>query len=511
LAAAEKARAEAEARVLAEKKARAEVEARARSGADARVQAEMKARTEAESRAEAADQARTEAESRAEATERARAEAESRIEAAEKARARVEARVGKAEQERAESLHQAEELERARVAAETRAFTAERLRVELEARVERAEKALAASRAQSEELAARARTAILSIQVPGRSEVDIPRGGSLNQEGLARLVTRLQEARAQVRLELKVANALRILWLKDGAVVGAVSSAADESLVDRARADGLIDARQENELRLVRGSSTGALIEAMRGRGYVRENEVVPLVQRYTEQVALDALGESSSLYRLTEEPPPHEVALAASTRPLLHLLAESLRNGVPTDSFVEAAGGLRAVVVRGEPEPSPESFGLSSRELRLLSEVDGEQTLEQLLLGAGMPQDSALKVLAVARALGLITLRPAAGLSGSEQVTAGELDVRRLESKFEEIQDADYFTVLGLSRAAGSEEVKRAYALLTAEFHPLRFAGHPDAALQHRAQQFSSARAEAARALADDRLREEYARSLLD
>jgi curved DNA-binding protein CbpA len=70
---------------------------------------------------------------------------------------------------------------------------------------------------------------------------------------------------------------------------------------------------------------------------------------------------------------------------------------------------------------------------------------------------------------------------------------------------------VLGLARGAGSEEVKRAYALLTTEFHPLRFAGHPDPALQHRAQQISSALAEAARALADDRLREEYARSLLD
>jgi hypothetical protein len=288
-----------------------------------------------------------------------------------------------------------------------------------------------------------------------------------------------------------------------------VSSASDESLIERARADGLIDARQENELRLVRGASTAALIDAMRGRGYLRENEVVPLVQRYTEQVALDALAEPTSLYRLTEEAPPHEVALAAATRPLLHLLAEALRNSVSTESFMEAAGGLRAVVVRGESEPSPESFGLSSRELRLLEEIDGEQTLEQLLLGAGLPQDTALKVFAVARALGLLTLRPAS--ESSEEDAPGELDVRRLEAKFEEIQDADYFTVLGLPRGAGSEEVKRAHALLTVEFHPLRFAGHPDPALQHRAQQISTALAEAARALADDRLREEYARSLLD
>jgi hypothetical protein len=245
----------------------------------------------------------------------------------------------------------------------------------------------------------------------------------------------------------------------------------------------------------------------MRARGHLLENEVVPLVQRYTEQVALDAFGEASSLYRLVEEPPPHEVALAASTRPLLHLLSEALRDHVSAESFLSAAGGLRAGVFRGES--SPEVFGLSARELRLLSEVDGEQTLEQLLLGAGLPQDTAFKLLALLHTLGLIVLKPAIAVSGQD--APGELEVRRLESKFEEIQDADYFSVLGLARTAGSEDVKRAHALLSAEFHPLRFAGHPDPVLQHRAQQISNTLSEAARALADDRLREEYARSLLD
>jgi hypothetical protein len=525
---AEAARAEAEARASAAEKARAEAEAHVRSAekvkADASAWAEAleRARAEAEERAVRAEAAWAEAEARAEAESQARAELEARL-AHQEAAARAEAeRLGQAlAQEREEREFLAREVERleagrARAEAELaeRLARAEQARREAEetlARV-RAETgaAVAKARAEAEELAARAKAALVSLPVPGGGvEVDIARGGSVNPEGLSRLITRLREARAGVRLELKVSGALRILWLKDGALVGAVSSAQDESLIDRARADGLIDARQENELRLVHGASTGTLIDTLRDRGYVRENEVVPLVQRYTEQVALDAFAEPSMLYRLTEEPPPHEVALAASTRPLLHLLAEALRNSVSTESFMEAAGGLRAVVVRGEPEPSSRAFGLSSRELGLLEEVDGEQTLEQLLLGAGLPQDTALKVFAVARILGLITLRPAAELSAEE--APGELDVRRLESKFEEIQDADYFTVLGLSRGAGREEVKRAYSLLTATFHPLRFAGHPDPALQHRAQQIAHALAEAARALADDRLREEYARSLLD
>jgi hypothetical protein len=278
--------------------------------------------------------------------------------------------------------------------------------------------------------------------------------------------------------------------------------------VDRARSDGLINARQEHELRLVRATSTSALLDALRGRGYLREAEAVPLVQRYTEQVFLDAFAEPSCLYRVLDEIPPHEVALAAATRPPLHLLAEALRNSISAESFVTQVGGLRAVVMRGDAGLEPQTFGLSTRELQLLARVDGERTLEELLLGAGLPQETVLKTFAVAQALGLVTLRPAAEPTGE---LPPELDIRRLEAKFEEIQEADYFTVLGLARTAGGEEVKRAFERLSTEFHPLRFAGHPDVSLQYRAQQIRDVLAEAARALADDKLRAEYARNLLD
>ncbi|ATB31512.1 response regulator receiver protein [Melittangium boletus] len=566
----ERLRLEAEARVERAAQARATAQDRA-DEAEQRVASAERLRVELEGQVENSVKALGAVEAQAEELERARVDAETRAVNTERLRVELEARVERLEKERAVARTRAAEEKHARVEAEARLARleetvaersahldearaeserlarslaqerearealsqeisrlessraeAERSHRDAEARVLReasetvarvrseTEAAIARAEAETADMAARARAALISFQPPEGPAVDIPRGGSVSGDGLARLVTRLREARIQVRFELKGTRALRVLWLKDGALVGAVSSASDESLVDRARADGLIDARQENELRLVRGTSTTALLEAMRGRGYLRENEVIPLVQRYTEQVALDALAEDSSLYRLIEEAPPHEVALAASTRPLLHLLAEALRDRVSAETFMTAAGGLRAGVLRSGSEPEPESFGLSSRELRLLAEVDGEQTLEQLVLGAGLPQDTALRALGLCHALGLLQLRPAVPLEGDEDAP-GELDVRRLESKYEEIQDADYFSVLGLARTAGGEDVRRAHALLTAEFHPLRFAGHPDPVLQHRAQQIATSLSEAARALADDRLREEYARSLRD
>jgi curved DNA-binding protein CbpA len=70
---------------------------------------------------------------------------------------------------------------------------------------------------------------------------------------------------------------------------------------------------------------------------------------------------------------------------------------------------------------------------------------------------------------------------------------------------------VLGLSRSAGAPEVERAFRALSEEFHPLRYVGHPDARWRVRAEALQGVLKEAALALADDRLRAEYARNLTE
>ena len=89
--------------------------------------------------------------------------------------------------------------------------------------------------------------------------------------------------------------------------------------------------------------------------------------------------------------------------------------------------------------------------------------------------------------------------------------NVSFLDAKYDEIQDADYFTILGLQRGAGTDEVRRAHARLSMEFDPIRFSTHPDAGVHQRAQVVHDFIEEAARALEDDRRRIEYARHLLD
>ena len=256
-----------------------------------------------------------------------------------------------------------------------------------------------------------------------------PRAGRANRESLARLIVEVALSPGEYRLELKVPQALRVLWLADGRLVGAASSADGESLLDRSSRDGLIDSRQEQELRLLRAESTGSMARVLRERGYLRETEVVPLIQRHAEQIALEAFSEYEVIYRLAEESPSADVALAASARGPLELLAEGLRRGFAGEPLLAHLGGLRAVPRLLETQVTPELLGLNGRERELLHAVDGEASLERLMLRAGLPQERALRVLMLARTVGLIELEAAPApdeLPGDLDVAAPRLEVRR-------------------------------------------------------------------------------------
>lgn len=477
---------------------------RARARAEELAEREQAAREAAAQAMEAAQAAEREARERAardrQEQERAEAETRERVRREQRERERLAAELEAAklatEQAQEEAALAAQRAEAERLKAEA----TERARLEAEAQAQRAQK-------EAEEANLRAEKVTQPLALPHRPGLGVPRAGRLSQEELIGLLTQLCLSRLEVKLELQSPEALRVLWLRRGQLLAATSSAPYESLLDRARRDGLIDSRQEEELRLMRAASSAELLEVLQGRGYLREIEVVPLVQRHTEQLALEALSEPDSLYRLALEPPPPEVALAASLRPALRIGVEALRRAATAEPMLHSLGGLCAVPFSLESDLDARELGFSERERRLLLALDGKSTVEDLILAAGIQQDAALKALTVARALGMVGLHA----PSSPAPVPADLDLKRLEAKYEQVQEADYFSILGLSRSAGTEEVQRAFQALASEFHPLKFTGHSDPALQHRAQRIHELLAEAAQALGDDRLRAEYARHLLD
>ena len=310
----------------------------------------------------------------------------------------------------------AQELELARAAAAeaerradvaAREAEAERVNREAAEKVGRdAEAEAERARAETKEVEARAEAALFSVPKEGGGLERIARSGIAPIERLAEIVRQVAASREDLRLETKSEDAVRVIRFRGGTIAGALSSVSDETLADRARQDGLIDAAQLAELRMARATAPSDQLEILRQRGYLRVSEVIPLVQRYTEAVALQALSSPGSLYRIAAEVVPPDVPLAASTRPLLGLVAEALRRGIDPNAFLQAAGGLRAVPIRARALDF-HALDFADRERRLLASVDGEASIERLILASGLRQDPALRALAIARALGAIRGHP--------------------------------------------------------------------------------------------------------
>ncbi len=349
------------------------------------------------------------------------------------------------------------------------------------------------------------RTHLIATVEDEAQPLAIPRTGSVAMGELARLMVQLWAARADVRVDLATATGTRRLWLRRGALVAAWSSLRTEAITVRARRDGLIDARAEVELREVRDASPASLLEEMRQRGLIRRAELEPLVHRWAEEIALEAMSEAVCTYRLHDEAPGAEVPLCEPKRPLPALAAQALKRALPFEAQLELLGGSQAVPRLLQSALDPDTLGFGPRERELLLSIDGESTAEALIAAAGLKDERGYQALAVAKVTGLIAMGP----PSSDAAPPPLADPDSLDAKYEQVQHADYFGILGLPRSAGADDVRSARERLTRQFDPLRWSTHPDPSMLRRAQAVLASIEEAARTLQDDRLRAEYAKHL--
>src|SRR5262249_56256738 len=105
-------------------------------------------------------------------------------------------------------------------------------------------------------------------------------------EQLGRLLAKLTAVASPQCLELRSSSGLRSLWLQRGRLVAAMSGVEEESLLDRARRDGLIDGKQESEIWLSGATSSVEVVRALVSKGFLRQSEAGPLGGRHLDHLA---------------------------------------------------------------------------------------------------------------------------------------------------------------------------------------------------------------------------------
>jgi YD repeat-containing protein len=303
-------------------------------------------------------------------------------------------------------------------------------------------------------------------------------------------------------------EATRSLYFDAGRVVGATSSAPLERVEEVALRLGLVTREQH---RLVATSaaplSTRRAALLLLERGFLKPNELGPLVRRRTEEVVFGAFGDPGARFRWAATEVPADESTTLERTPL-QLAVEGVRRRWLAPEIDAVLGGDATLVSPVATGPGAAELGLSPEERRILALADGLRTLDEIVAGSPIDPLSTRQALAALVLVGTLAVRTFQGGRPAAAASAA-IDLGRVREKLDQVRRADYFVVLGIGRLCTPHEVRESFERLRAEYDPRRFQGVREDGLEERLDEIQRVIADARDVLADDRLRSEYLRGL--
>ena len=329
-------------------------------------------------------------------------------------------------------------------------------------------------------------------------------------------------ARAGGCVSIESPEGLRRIVLRDGDIVAAASSAEDETLLVFLTVRG--DLRREQVKDLIGkvppfGRHAGA---ALIGHGLLRQDQLWPTLRAHAEWVLGRTLLVSRGTSRVEAEAPGRlrqEPSVFGGSSGA-EVLVEVIRRVFAPEEALRRLGGPNAIVTEG-PSALLAECALDAHERSLVDAARGTTLSEIAERASG---SAMLPVLYALSLLGVIVVAPpdtasraprAEQATGSPDPGTDALDVtavrERVRARYELVCEADYFTLLGISRDATGYEVRRAYLELRRGFEPSRILTPDIADLEDDVRAITSAIEEAYDILRDGVRRDRYRRALGD
>ncbi|MDF1561554.1 MAG: response regulator [Deltaproteobacteria bacterium] len=311
---------------------------------------------------------------------------------------------------------------------------------------------------------------------PNPTGAPFPEEGDLLERDLPRLLADLYRARATGVLEIHGAAVNRAVFVELGRVVGASSTSAAERLEEVACRLGRITRQQARQIRaegdLLPRQAAVALVEA----GQLKAQELYDTVRAQAQAALFGAFSEEEGRWRWIQAVCPEDARVALPDHPFA-LVAEGIRRKYTLDRIHRCLGGPATVLAPTETAGDWQVFGFSARERRVATSVDGLHSAEELVFLSGLGEEPTYQVLYVLESTGQVSVRVRGAMPEGRASTPEEaqsqavIDRTRIEEKFRQALDADYFEILGVTRDATAYEIKEAYERLSREMQPARYA----------------------------------------
>ncbi len=332
--------------------------------------------------------------------------------------------------------------------------------------------------------------------------------GDLAHIDVAELVARIQRGALSGALEVERPDGPQTVYFDHGDLVGARAVQRHAQLGEMLFREGKLTREQAATVRAADASAAEGLARPIALRlvemGLLKESELFPVVRRHAEEIFYSLFSLQAGRYRLGSLLPAADDRVRMAS-PTSALLMEGIRRKYGLERLNALLKSRDAVLHPTTAFPREvERASLSSDERRAANLIDGERTLGdvRVALGGRVPESALFGVAWGLHVLGALeTSADADDLRYASTVITTDTGERRAQprhrddtrhraeqgvererivAKRAQILDADYFTVLGVSRDASDHELQRAHARLRADFdgatlEPETVAAHGD------------------------------------
>jgi hypothetical protein len=341
----------------------------------------------------------------------------------------------------------------------------------------------------------------------------------LAQEDPASLFGRLMREGVTARVIFQRVDSLRTVWLEEGRPVFAASASPADRMGEMLVREGKITREQHQRAREALVASGRRIGEILVEQGALKRRELYPAVRRHLEDLlyGVFAWEEGTARVGAGAGARDEKIRLAA---PAAALICEGIRRKMHLPRLRQLVGPPHTVPVPRKPDDLLAALGdadLVPEERQLAGGVDGRRALAQLADEAGGAELTAYQVAHMCAALGLLApAHDGAGAdAGRTTGVAGTADLgidrQRVLAKYAQVQEGDYFELLGLRREATGHEVRRAFDAARRDFSPESFAVEIQRELAAELAAIGEVLGEAQRILRDDALRTSYREHLID
>lgn len=348
----------------------------------------------------------------------------------------------------------------------------------------------------------------LTSAAPTPAEAVLGPGDALDV--LARAIA----TRVSGSLSFEADGGLRRVVVREGDLITCASSLADESLL--AFLEGRGDLPKEKAEGLAGrvppfGRHAGAALVA---HGILRQDQLWPILRAHAEWILGRSLRIAQGVFVREPEPPGRlkgePSVFGGSTG--AEVLVEVVRRVVPVDDATRRLGGAATTFAGGANEALLVECALDERETHIARSALGRR-LDDLVSAHGSDTPALLFALSVMRVLEPVRALPLPVGVGADARGNDPLDedaiVAKIEARLALVEEGDYFSILGVPRAATGYEIRRAFLELRRTFEPARLLTPSLSHLATEVSKITTVIEEAFDILRDDVRRERYRRAI--